>query len=132
MISRDANRDHAELVILSLLEGGRLYGYAISKEVSRRSGEQLRLTPGVLYPILREMEAEGLIAAEWEEVKSERAEEGAEGRRRKWYKLTAKGRKRLGQRVESHKAWRAIIDLFIGMGAGGGGEKKRGGEEAER
>lgn len=133
MISRDANRDHAELVILSLLEAGRQYGYAISKEVSRRSGEQLRLTPGVLYTILKEMEGEGLIAAEWEEVRSERAEEGAEGRRRKWYKLTAKGRKRLGQRVESHRAWRAIIDLFIGVGGGGGGaEKKRGGEEAER
>lgn len=122
--------DHAELVILSLLEGGRMYGYAISKEVAARSDNRLRLTPGVLYPILKGMESEGLIAAEWEEIKSERSEEGAEGRRRKWYKLTAKGRRRLGQRVESHRAWRAVIDLFIG--AGGGGEKKRGGEEAER
>lgn len=106
--------DHAELVILSLLESGRMYGYAISKEVASRSENQLRLTPGVLYPILKSMETSGLIAAEWEEIKSDRAEEDADGRRRKWYKLTAKGRKRLAQRIESHQAWRAIIDLFIG------------------
>ena len=36
--------DHAELVILSMLEGGRMYGYAISKEVASRSENRLRLT----------------------------------------------------------------------------------------
>lgn len=121
--------DHAELVILSMLEGGRMYGYAISKEVASRSENRLRLTPGVLYPILKAMESGGLIAAEWEEVKSDRAEEGAEGRRRKWYKLTAKGRKRLAQRVESHRAWRAVIDLFIGGGTAAGSD--RAGERGE-
>jgi DNA-binding PadR family transcriptional regulator len=106
--------DHAQLVILSLLESGPMYGYAISKEVSRRSDEQLRLTPGVLYPILKAMEADGLIAAEWEEIKSDRRDdEAGEGRRRKWYKLSAKGRKRLTKQVEAHRAWRSIIDLFI-------------------
>ena len=97
-----------------------MYGYAISKEVSRRSDEQLRLTPGVLYPILKEMEAGGLIVAEWEEIKSDRREkDDAEGRRRKWYKLSAKGRKRLTKQVEAHKAWRSIIDLFIVPGRTG-------------
>lgn len=126
---KDAGNSHAELVILSLLEGGRMYGYAISKEVSRRSDEQLRLTPGVLYPILKEMEAGGLIVAEWEEIKSDRREKDeaeGEGRRRKWYKLSAKGRKRLTKQVESHKAWRSIIDLFISPGRGG--EKQQGAE----
>jgi DNA-binding PadR family transcriptional regulator len=91
-----------------------MYGYAISKEVTARSENQFRLGPGVLYPILRAMEADGLIVAEWEEIKSDRAQAKAEGRRRKWYKLTAKGRKRLMQRVESHRMWRSVIDLFIG------------------
>lgn len=126
---RDAGNDHAELVILSLLEGGRMYGYAISKEVSRRSDEQLRLTPGVLYPILKAMEAGGLIVAEWEEIKSDRRDEDTgEGRRRKWYKLSAKGRKRLTKQIEAHQAWRSIIDLFIAPGVGRAGERERGAE----
>lgn len=137
MPKKDAGKENAELVVLSLLEGGPMYGYAISKEVARRSGEQMRLTPGVLYPILRELEVAGLIKAEWEEIRSDRreAEEGAEddaaagaggggggGRRRKWYKLSAKGKKRLAQRVEAHQLWRAIIDRFIGKPEARGGE----------
>lgn len=117
MLPKDAPREHAELVILSLLEDAPKYGYAISKEVAERSENQLRLTPGVLYPLLKTLEADGLIASSWDEVKSDRADDDADGRRRKWYKLTAKGRKRLHARVAAHKAWRAVMDLFIGEGS---------------
>lgn len=120
MLSRDSQRENAELVILSLLEAqGPLYGYAISKEVAARSDQLLRMTPGVLYPLLRELEAEGLIAGNVEEVRSDRREDqepgeaAASGRKRKWYRLTAKGRKRLTARVEAHRSWRRVIDLFI-------------------
>ncbi len=130
MLSRDSQRDNAELVILSLLEGaGQMYGYAISKEVSVRSDRQIRMTPGVLYPLLRELEAEGLISGSVEEVRSERREAGegeqeggASGRKRKWYRLTAKGRKRLSARVDAHRTWRRVIDLFIG---GEGADRER-------
>jgi PadR family transcriptional regulator PadR len=116
MLKRDSQRENAELVILSLLEAdGPLYGYAISKEVAARSDQQIRMTPGVLYPLLRELEADGLISGSVEEVRSDRNEASAdgEGRKRKWYKLTAKGRKRLAARVEAHRTWRKVIDLFI-------------------
>ena len=123
MLSRDSQRESTELVILSLLEAqGPLYGYAISKEIAARSDRQLRMTPGVLYPLLRELEADGLIAGSVEEVHSDRKsasrDEGqepeGEGRKRKWYRLTAKGRRRLSARLEAHRTWRRIIDLFIG------------------
>lgn len=110
----DWTGESAELIVLSLLESGPSYGYAISKEVGARSGGSLRLTPGSLYPLLNGLEAEGLISASWEEVKSDRANPEAGGRKRKWYKLTARGRKRLDQRVASHKAFRGVIDTFIG------------------
>ncbi|MCG3124609.1 MAG: hypothetical protein GIKADHBN_03078 [Phycisphaerales bacterium] len=117
MLHKDAQRDQAELVILSLLDAqGPLYGYAISKEVSGRSDGQLRLTPGVLYPLLKELESEGLISGSVEEVHSDRKEaapDAAEGRKRKWYRLTARGRKRLAARIEAHRTWRRVIDLFI-------------------
>src|SRR5689334_22973160 len=101
----DWTGESAELIVLSLLEGGPSYGYAISKEVAARSGGSLKLSPGSLYPLLGGLEADGLISASWEEVKSERADPDAEGRKRKWYKLTARGRKRLDQRVASHRAF---------------------------
>src|SRR5262245_21373082 len=110
----DWKSDSAELVVLSLLADGPKYGYAISKEVALRSDGQLRLTPGVLYPLLKGLETEGLILSEREAVKSDRAGEEGEGRRRKWYKLSAKGRKRLEQRVNAHRSFRRIIDTFIG------------------
>lgn len=110
----DWKSDSAELVVLSLLADGPMYGYGISKEVALRSDGQLRLTPGVLYPLLKGLETEGLIVSEWEAVKSDRAAEDGEGRRRKWYKLSAKGRKRLEQRVNAHRSFRRIIDTFIG------------------
>lgn len=113
MLPKDAQRDHAELLVLSLLEAGPKYGYAISKEVADRSDNQFRLTPGVLYPILKSLEADKLIASEWEAVKSTRNDGDSDGRKRKWYLLTAKGRKRLRARIEAHRAWRSLIDLFI-------------------
>lgn len=117
--SKGPQPDHVELVILSLLESGPMYGYAISKEVAARSDQQLRLTPGVLYPILKRLESEGLISSSWEEIRSDRNEGEGDGRKRKWYRLSAKGRRRLQQRVAAHRAWRKLIDLFIpGTGTG--------------
>jgi PadR family transcriptional regulator, regulatory protein PadR len=125
MLSRDYTKDSAELVVLSLLSEGALYGYAISKEVAARSGGSLRLTPGVLYPLLKELEAQGLISSSWEEIKADDTEPDEAGRRRKWYRLSAKGRRRLAQRVAAHRAYRSIIDAFIGRGARGEEEGAR-------
>lgn len=114
MLGRDAQRDAGELVVLSLLAEGPKYGYALSKEAAARSDGRLRLTAGVLYPLLKSLEAQGLVAASWEEVKSERSEPGEAGRRRKWYRISAKGRRRLEQRVEAHRVYRSVIDAFLG------------------
>jgi DNA-binding PadR family transcriptional regulator len=119
-MSGDAKADSTELVLLSLLAERPLYGYAITKEAAARSEGRVRLTPGVLYPLLKALESQGLILSTWETVRSDRGpeavEEVTEGRRRKWYRLSAKGRKRLEQRVAAHRAYRAVIDAFIGPG----------------
>jgi PadR family transcriptional regulator len=110
-----SKQDSAELVVLSLLAEGEKYGYMLSKEASAKSDGQLRLTPGVLYPLLRELETQGLITSSWEEVRSERSEadDDGEGRKRKWYRLSAKGKKRLAQSIAAHRAYRVLIDAFI-------------------
>lgn len=120
----DAPGPAAELVVLSVLADAPLYGYAIAKEAAARSGGDFKLSPGVLYPLLKSLERDGLITSSWETVRSDRAAAAADdpadpaaaesgGRRRKWYRLSAKGRKRLAQRITAHRAYLAMIENFL-------------------
>lgn len=111
--------DVAELVVLSVLAEGAAYGYAITREVAARSQGTFKLGPGQLYPLLSKLERSGLVTTSWEEVKADGSEPDAPGRRRKWYSLSAKGQKRLAQRVEAHRTMTALIDSFIGGRAQG-------------
>jgi DNA-binding PadR family transcriptional regulator len=107
----DLLRSSTDLVVMSVLADEPLYGYAIIKQVGAKSGGAVRLTAGVLYPLLHQLEAQGLLLSSWEAVK---ADDGSgPGRRRKWYRLSAKGRRRLTQRVEAHRAYQAVIESFL-------------------
>ena len=112
---RDKKREALELIILSVLEPQQLYGYAMIKQVASQSRGDIRLTPGVLYPLLHELEGEKLIKPKWETIKSDRHDDPDDsiGRKRKWYHITAKGRKRLAQRVKAHRAHQAMIESFL-------------------
>lgn len=116
MAAREPNQMAVEMVLLSVLSEEPMYGYAISKRVAAGSEGAMKLTPGVLYPLLRQLEKQGLIEATWETVKSDRAEEGTEGRKRKWYALSAKGRTHLEQRVAAHRVHQAMIERFLSGG----------------
>ncbi len=83
---RDLVRGSLDLMILSVLAGGKKYGYAIQKEVREASGARVDLAAGTLYPLLHKLEDERLVKASWDD---------STGRQRKWYELTAAGRKRL-------------------------------------
>lgn len=109
-------RESLEIVVLSVLSEEPLYGYSIIKRVSARSEDAIRLTAGVLYPLLHELEASRLIESTWETVRSDRAGEESAGRKRKWYQITAKGRRRLNQRITAHRAFQAMIEAFLPSG----------------
>ena len=104
---------HAELLVLSVLAEQPSYGYAIAKQVSARSGDTFKLPPSQLYPLMTRLEKQGLVAPSWEEVKADTSDVGSPGRRRKWYRLSVKGKKRLAQRIEAHRRFTALIDAFI-------------------
>lgn len=149
MVKPEPSPAEIELVLLSVLRAEPLYGYAISKRLSAESDGVIRLSPGVLYPLLRSLEVQGLITASWEEVRSERSQEEAArraaedssaddepaalsgvggaggGRKRKWYKLTAKGRKRLEQRLASHRTYQAMLERIVSLGIGGAAQTDR-------
>lgn len=103
----------ADIVVLSVLADGPLYGYAITKQVAAKSAGSIRLTPGVLYPLLHELEKSGLLLASWETVQAPDNDDEERGRKRKWYRLSAKGRKRLTQRVAAHRAYQKLIESFL-------------------
>ena len=76
--------------ILVVLAGRPLHGYAIRQEVEERTDGAVRLWPATLYGALAELTEQGLI-----EETSAPADEPADARGRRWYALTASGRRAL-------------------------------------
>jgi PadR family transcriptional regulator PadR len=111
--SPDQIRNSADLLVLAVLADGPQYGYAIAKQVAARSGGSIRLTPGVLYPLLHQLENQGLLLSSWETIQAPGNDDEDRGRKRKWYRLSAKGRRRLAQRIHAHRAWQSIVESFI-------------------
>jgi len=81
------------LVLKTLSQMGELHGYGIVVHIQRASDELLTVEEGSLYPALHRMEQSGWIASEWALTET--------GRRAKYYKLTAAGRKQLKSAEES-------------------------------
>jgi DNA-binding PadR family transcriptional regulator len=73
-------------VLLALADGEK-HGYAILKEVARRTEDKVRLSAGTLYGNLARLESGGLIAES-----GERPEISLDDERRRYYKLTRLGR----------------------------------------
>ena len=82
--------------ILLSLAGEDLHGYGIMRQVAEQTGGRMRLGPGTLYSSLQSLVEEGLI----EEIEPRAATRAGEERRR-YYRLTASGRKLA--RVESER-----------------------------
>ena len=86
-----------DLLILRTLLPGPSHGHTIAKHIQRTSEELLQVETGSLYPALHRLEAKGWIAASWE--LSEK------GKRARFYRLTASGRKQL---AAEHSKWEAF------------------------
>ena len=87
-----------DLLILKSLQLEPLHGWGISKRIRQLSHEALQVNQGSLYPALYRLEDQKLIAASWGI--------SPEGRRAKFYKLTARGEKRLATEREG---WQRFV-----------------------
>ncbi len=87
MIVPAIKRGSGELAILTVLAAGRLHGYEIAKRIEQQTAGVLRFNLASLYPMLYGMEKRGWVKGTWEIAHS--------GRRRRCYRLTPAGRKRL-------------------------------------
>jgi len=102
MISKTLMAASTRPIILSLLSRGEDYGYSIIQKVKKISGGSLEWTDGMLYPVLQRMEMDELITSKW------RATD--EGRPRRYYRITEKGRKALAAEMAG---WRQILQAMI-------------------
>lgn len=98
-LDRELKRGSAELLILSVLEARPRHGYDLSKLIQARSGGQLTFHIDSLYPLLYRLEERGWIKGTWVERAGER--------RRRFYKVTAEGRRVLAQQK---KTWAAFVE----------------------
>ena len=83
-----------DLLILRTLQFGPAHGHAIAKHIQRTSDDMLQVETGSLYPALHRLEAQGWIGASWET--------SDKGKRAKYYRLTAAGKKQL---AAEHSRW---------------------------
>jgi PadR family transcriptional regulator len=86
MITKGLMAASTKPLILSILSRGKNYGYEIIQQIKEVSGGMLQWSDGMLYPVLHKLESEKLITSEWLFV---------DERKRKYYRLTAKGMKAL-------------------------------------
>jgi len=104
MIASGVKRGTAELAVLSVLEEGPLHGYEMARRIEQQTRGALRFTLASLYPLLYRMEKRGWVRGAWETSDS--------GRRRRCYRLTSAGRKKLAPiRAEWSELFRALRRL---------------------
>src|SRR5207244_13335796 len=94
-----------DLLILRTLLGGPAHGHAIAKHIQRTSQDLLQVETGSLYPALHRLEAKGWIAASWDL--------SDKGKRARFYRLTALGRKKLAAEQSKWDAFSRAMGLIL-------------------
>ena len=88
-------------LVLLILKRQESYGYQIIQDLKDKTGGELSVAEGTLYPVLKKMEAKEWICGDWKNAET--------GRPRRYYKLTEKGRKEL---EHQYQQWNFINDLI--------------------
>jgi len=107
MLGPDLKKGSAEFLVLSLLEHERRHGYELNKLIESRSNGVLTFHIASLYPLLYRMEDRGWIAGRWVEKAGER--------RRRFYSITATGRRALDEMRNDWLEFAAAVAQVTGV-----------------
>jgi transcriptional regulator len=107
MLDRELKKGSAELIILSIVEARPRHGYEISKLIEERSAGRLKFHVASLYPLLYRLEERGWLQGRWAEKAGQR--------RRRFYSLTAEGRRVLAQQRNTWKSFVQAMGLLTGV-----------------
>ena len=90
------------LLILTVLAKSPNYGYEIVRKINEQADKLFLSQEGTIYPLLHKMEKDKLVRSQWQDTEN--------GRRRKYYYITAKGREELESVT---KQWNDFHNLII-------------------
>src|SRR2546429_3033096 len=93
------------MMVLRMLAGGPLHGYAIARRIQDASRGSLEIEDGSLYPALNRMLVKGWLKAEWGTSEN--------NRRARFYRLTAEGRKQMAAETKAFEKLIGAIQLVI-------------------
>lgn len=93
------------MLILKLLEDKDMYGYQMIEELSKRSDDTFSLKAGTLYPLLHNLEEQGIVTSYDENADSARV--------RKYYNITKKGKKLLADKKAEWKAYSSAVNQVL-------------------
>ena len=101
----DALRGSLDLLVLKTLSLAPMHGWGISLRIQQTSKGVLEVNQGSLYPALQRLEKDGLIASEWGTTDNHR--------RARYYRLTASGRRALGEELENWRKFSAGLEAVL-------------------
>jgi DNA-binding PadR family transcriptional regulator len=101
----DALKGHLDGLLMAVVADAPLHGYAIIEQLRRRSLGAFDLPEGTVYPALHRLEQGGLLASEW--VRED-------GRRRRVYRLTARGRTALAASRHDWRGFARAVEAVLG------------------
>lgn len=108
---QELKKGSTPILILAVLAGGPCHGYAIAREIERRSREALSVGEGALYPALRALEREGMVESEWQTQPS--------GPARRIYTLTDAGQAKLASQTRAWSRFSQAVNDILGEDFGG-------------
>ena len=98
-------KGNTDVLILSLLENEPMYGYAMIKELERRSEGFFRIGEGTLYPALHRLERASLVQGRWQRL--------ANGQERRYYSLTRKGERQLAEQADVWARFASAVNQIV-------------------
>ena len=104
-INKELLKGSTSILVLSLLQKNEMYGYQIIKEMELKSSGVFSFKEGTLYPILHNLEEENLVESFWKD--------GENLRKRKYYRITKKGRGALKEKEEEWTLFTSTVNKII-------------------
>ena len=98
-------KGNLSMLLLKLFNEKPMYGFEVAQELEERTGSYLKIKEGSLYPTLRTLEEHGLLKSWWKD--------GTSGHKRRYYRLTAAGKKDLTFRSDEWRAFSTAINKVM-------------------
>ena len=103
-LSKKTLDGNVETLLLAILQNGPSYGYQIVQDLNEQAAGLLKMGEGTVYPVLHRLEERELITATWRD--------GDTGRKRKYYRLTSKGRR---AQSANRQQWQSLVQVMETM-----------------